>query len=425
MRAYPIASALAAGLLLACTVASLAETAAGARPKPAPAPEAPPPSNARNCQTTTPFPRWIEDFKKEARADGIKPATIQAMIGGMTPDPGIISRDRKQSFFSQTFLDFYGKLANKGREQTGRTYLQKHKAIFDRAEEDFGVPGAVITGFWALESDFGIGMGNLPVMRSLLTLAWDCRRGALFREELKAAMKIVEKGYLRADELVGSWAGELGQTQFLPQHYYNYGLDYDNDGRRDLMRDIPDIVGSTANFIQALGWRRGEPWIEEVRLTKDIAWDQADLTIEHPRSQWAAWGVVGVNGKLPADGMKASLMLPMGRNGPALLAYPNFRIYTQWNNSLTYATTAAHLAARMAGAPYLGRGNGQPVASLGYEQIKELQVLLQKRGFDVGDADGKLGAGSRKAVKVMQQKLGFPADSYPTPELLAALRGRS
>ena len=225
--------------------------------------------------------------------------------------------------------------------------------------------------------------------------------------------------------MIGSWAGELGQTQFLPQHYYNYGVDYDGDGRRDLIHSIPDIIGSTANFISSLGWRRGEPWLEEVRITKDIAWDQADLTIEHPRSQWAAWGITGINGKLPADTLNASLMLPMGRNGPAFLAYPNFRVYTSWNQSLTYAVTVAHLAARMAGAPGLSRGNGQPIASIGYEQTKELQVMLQKRGFDVGEPDGKLGAGTRKAVKVMQQKLGFPADSYPTPELLSAMRGRS
>ena len=336
MRAHWLASALAAVLSLVA-----ASTATGAPPPP-------PPSKDRNCQNTVPFPRWIEAFKKEAVGNGIKPATIQATIGGMTPDPGIISRDRKQGFFTQTFLEFYGKLATKSREQTGRTYLQKYKAIFDRAEKEFGVPGAVITGFWALESDFGVGMGNLPVMRSLLTLAWDCRRGDLFREELKAAMKIIERGDLNANEMIGSWAGELGQTQFLPQHYYNYGIDYDNDGRRDLIRDVPDIIGSTANFIKDLGWRRGEPWLEEVRITKDLPWDKADLSIELPRSQWVSWGVTGVSGKLPADGLNASLLLPMGRNGPAFLAYRNFRVYTQWNQSLTYVTTAAHLADRMA-----------------------------------------------------------------------------
>lgn len=384
----------------------------------------PPPPNDRNCRNTVPFSRWIVDFKKEAVADGIKPRTIEMMIGGMTPDMGVIKRDRRQSFFSQSFLSFYNKLATKNREDTGRLYLRKYARIFERAEQEFGVPGAVITGFWALESDFGGGMGDLPVVRSLLTLAWDCRRGEMFREELKAAMLIVERGDLRPNELIGSWAGELGQTQFLPQHYYNYAIDYDNDGRRDMIRDIPDIIGSTANFISSLGWRRGEPWIEEVRLTKDLPWDQADLSIKLPRAKWVGWGVVGVDGKLPADELPASLLLPMGRDGPALLAYENFDIYTRWNQSLTYATTAAHLAARMAGAPRLSSGRRKDIPSLDFNEIKQLQILLTRRGHDVGEADGKIGAKTRAAVKAVQLELGFPADSYPTPALLSALRGR-
>jgi lytic murein transglycosylase len=384
----------------------------------------PPPPNKRNCQNTVPFNRWIEDFKREAVADGIHQRTIEAAIGGMTPDTSVIARDRKQGFFSQTFIDFYFKLATKSREQTGRTYLKKYRPTFERSEKEFGVPGPVITAFWALESDFGGGMGNLPVMRSLLTLAWDCRRGDLFRGELKAAMKIIERGDLRPDEMIGSWAGELGQTQFLPQHYYNYGVDYDGDGRRDLIHDVPDIIGSTAKFIASMGWRRGEPWLEEVRLTKDLPWEKADLEILLPRSQWAQWGVEGVAEQLPADGLQASLLLPMGRNGPAFLAYQNFRVYTQWNQSLTYATTAAHLADRMAGAPSLRRSTGN-VESLSYEQTKELQQLLKRRGLEVGEIDGKLGAGTRKAVKEMQVKFGLPADSYPTAELLNALRGRN
>lgn len=422
MRTSVVLSALAAALAIAPIGLAHAQTQPQSHTPPAHG--VPPVAKDRNCRNDVPFERWLADFKMDALASGIKAQTLEATIGGMTPDMTVIGRDRKQGFFSQTFLEFYGKLATKNREQMGRQYLQKHAAIFARAEKEFGVPGAVITGFWALESDFGVGMGNLPVMRSLLTLAWDCRRGEMFREELKSAMKLIERGDLRADEMIGSWAGELGQTQFLPQHYFNYALDYDNDGRRDLIGDIPDIIGSTANFIKSLGWRAGEPWIEEVRLTKDIPWDQADLTIEHSRAQWVQWGVVGANGQLPSDTMKASLVLPMGRNGPALLAYPNFRVYTSWNQSLTYALTAAHLATRMAGAPSIGRGNGQPVDSLSYEQTKELQVILKSRGFDVGEADGKLGAGTRKAVKVVQQKLGFPADSYPTPALLSALRGR-
>ncbi len=384
----------------------------------------PPPPNKRNCQNTVPFNRWLEDFKREAVADGIREETIEETIGGMTPDQGIIGRDRKQGFFSQTFTEFYFKLATKGREQMGRTYLQRYKPIFDRAEKEFGVPGPVTTGFWALESDFGGGMGNLPVLRSLVTLAWDCRRGDMFREELKAAMKIVERGDLSPDQMIGSWAGELGQTQFLPRHYFNYGVDYDGDGRVDLIHSNADVIGSTAKFIASMGWHRGEPWLDQVRLTKELPWEKADLSVKLPRSQWVAWGVEGIGQDLPSDDMQTSLLLPMGRNGPAFLAYENFDVYTQWNQSLTYATTAAHLASRMAGAPNLSKTVGN-VPTLSYEQVKELQSLLKRRGYDVGEIDGKLGAGTRKAVKEMQVKYGLPADSYPTAELLTALRGRS
>lgn len=406
-------------LLLAASMLAGATTLAEAESAP------PPPANKRNCKNSVPFNRWFSEFKREAVSEGIRASTIEDTIGGMTPDQGVIARDRKQGFFSQTFIDFYFKLATRNREQMGRSYLKKYANIFERAEREFGVPGPVITGFWALESDFGGGMGNLPVMRSLVTLAWDCRRGEMFRNELKAALKIIERGDLRADEMIGSWAGELGQTQFLPQHYFNYAVDYDNDGRRDLIRDIPDIIGSTAKFIASMGWRRGEPWLEEVRVTREIPWEKADLTVLLPRSQWVRWGIKAVKGSLPADGMEASLLLPMGRNGPAFLAYQNFRVYTQWNQSLTYANTAAHLAARMDGAPNLKRESASEVTSLTYEQTKELQALLQRRGFDVGEIDGKIGAGTRKAVKEMQLKFGLPADSYPTPELLAAMRGRS
>jgi len=410
----------AANFLLPIAILSLAAMSGLAMAESAP----PPPANSRNCKNNVPFSKWVADFKREAMAEGIHAETINEAIGGMTPDMGVVARDRKQSFFSQTFTQFYFKLATVSRERVGKSYLKRYSALFDRAEKEFGVPGPVIAGFWALESDFGGGMGKLPVMRSLLTLAWDCRRGALFREELKAAMKIIERGDLRPDQMIGSWAGELGQMQFLPRHYYDYGVDYDNDGRVDLIHDIPDIIGSAAKFISSMGWRRGEPWLQQVRVTKSLPWEKADLAIQLPRSQWVAWGIKGVGADLPSDNLPASLLLPMGRNGPAFLAYPNFRVYTHWNQSLTYATTAAYLAARMAGAPNLNRSIGD-VPSLSFGQTKELQALLKSRGYDVGEVDGKIGAGTRKAVKEMQLKLDLPADSYPTTELLTALRERS
>lgn len=374
------------------------------------------------CQTTGTFERWLEDFRKEAGQAGISKATIASALGGMTLDRSIIARDRRQSFFAQSFLDFSDKLATRGRMDNGRQKIAQRQSVFAAVEKKYGVPPAVIAAFWALESDFGAGMGDLPVLRSLAALAYDCRRSELFRGELLAALKIIDRGDLRASEMIGSWAGELGQTQFLPTHYYNHAVDFDGDGRRDLLRSDADVIASTAAFIVSLGWRRGEPWLEEVRVSANVPWDQADLAIQHPRSQWAKWRVTRPNGApLPDDAQPASLLLLMGRNGPAFLAYPNFQVYLKWNQSLIYATTAAYLATRIAGAPVMGRGR-ERVPSLSGDEVKELQRQLAKANLYVGEADGKLGAGTRAAVKQAQIKFGLPADSYPDTALLARLR---
>ena len=337
-------------------------------------------------------------------------------------DTGIIARDRRQGFFAQSFLDFQGKLATDNRLTNGRKKIAQRKAVFERAEREFGVPAAVITGFWALESDFGLGMGKLPILKSLVALAYDCRRGEMFRAELLAALQIIDRGDMTPADMIGSWAGEIGQTQFLPTRYLEHAIDYDGDGRPNLFTSDADVIGSTANYMKHLGWRAGEPWLEEVRVPGKLDWKEADLAIMHPRSAWSAWGVLRADGSpLTSDGLKASLLLPMGRSGPAFLAYPNFRIYLEWNQSLTYATTAAYLATRISGAPVMRKGApGIPV--LGIDEAKELQQLLVRRGHDVGDIDGKIGEKTRAAVKAQQLRLGLPADSYPTPDLLDALR---
>jgi lytic murein transglycosylase len=383
-----------------------------------------PPKPNNGCTTTGSFEPWLAQFRIDAQKAGIKPQTINAALAGITYDPGIISRDRRQGFFSQSFLDFQAKLATNNRVDNGRRQIQRHKAIFDKAEKQYGVPPEVIAGFWALESDFGAaqGMGNLPVLRSLATLAFDCRRGEYFRGQLIDALRIVERGDLTPQEMVGSWAGELGQTQFLPTYYFKYGVDYDGDRRVDLYRSIPDVIGTSANFVKELGWQAGQPWLEEVRVPQSLAWEQADLEIKHPRSQWAKWGVTRPDGRpLPADTQPASLLLLMGRNGPAFLAYPNFDVYIKWNQSLNYATTAAYLGTLIAGAPRIGRGNAQ-IVPLTAEQMKELQTMLNRRGFNAGEPDGRLGAGTRVAVRAAQQRLAMPADGYPSFELLERLR---
>ncbi len=379
--------------------------------------------NSRDCQNTAEFGAWLEGFKKDAQAAGISKAAIHKALNGIAFDPSVIKRDRKQGFFAQSFISFQKKLATDGRVVAGRKKIEANNSAFTRAEKEFGVPPEVITGFWALESDFGKGMGDLSVLRSLVTLAYDCRRGEIFREELKAALKIIDRGDLEPSEMIGSWAGELGQTQFLPTRYVEYAIDYDGDKHPNLFKSDADIIGSTANYMKHLGWKRGEPWIEEVVLTGDLPWQDADLAVKHPRTQWSKWGVKRVDGgALPSDQLKASLLLPMGRHGPAFLAYDNFGVYLQWNQSLNYATTAAYLATRIAGASKMRSGRDD-IPVLSGEETKELQQLLARRGFDGGTIDGLVGEKTRAAIKQMQIKFKLPADSYPTPELLNRLRG--
>lgn len=380
-------------------------------------------SGAR-CHGGQSFDQFLAQLKQDAVAAGVSQRAIAAASPYMVYDQGIVNRDRGQRVFGQIFTEFSGRMASEGRRVKGQQLIQTYAQAFARAEKEYGVPPAVIAAFWALESDFGAVQGKLSTLRSLVSLAYDCRRAQMFHDETIAALKIVDRGDLTPAEMIGSWAGELGQTQFLPRHYFDYAVDYDGDGHRNMLRSAPDVIGSTANYIaNGLKWRRGEPWLQEIRVPGNLPWDQADLTIKHPRSKWAAWGVTYADGRpLPKDELSASVLLPMGRTGPAFLAYPNFAAYTEWNNSLIYSTTAGYLATRIAGAGPM-RKPAAPVAQLPFNEIKELQQLLARQGYNVGKIDGILGQQSRIAVKTMQVKYGLPADSWPTAELLARMRG--
>ncbi len=374
------------------------------------------------------FDRFLADLKAQAVAAGVSQRAIAEASPYLVYDQGIVNRDRGQRVFGQAFTEFAGRMAAAYRMQQGQAKIKTYAAAFARAEKEYGVPPAVIAAFWGLESDFGANMGHLPTLPSLVSLAYDCRRAQMFANETIAALKIIDRGDLTPPEMIGSWAGELGQTQFLPTHYFNYAVDYDGDGRRDLLRSPADVIGSTANYIASgLKWRRGEPWLQEVRVPQNLAsnfpWDQADLTIQLPRSKWAQLGVSYADGRaLPNDNLPSSLLLPMGRMGPAFLAYPNFAAYTEWNNSLIYSTTAGYLATRIAGSPPMLRPTA-PIVQLPFAELRELQQLLVRAGFNVGKVDGVMGQQSRSAVKAMQIKYGLPADSWPTAELLARMRG--
>ncbi len=369
------------------------------------------------------FDKWLQGFKQEAAAQGVSNAVIAQALDGVSYDPAVIAKDRGQSVFAQNFLQFSDRMVNGNRLSIGSSLLKKYADTFGKIQRSYGVPGPVLVGFWGLETDFGKVMGNMDTLRSLATLAYDCRRPDEFREQLIDALKVIQRGDLHPQEMRGPWAGEVGQFQFVPKVYFQYAVDLDGDGKRDTIHSTPDALGSAANYLDGLGWKPGQPWLEEVRVPRDMDWSQAELTIKKPRAYWAKSGVTYPSGKaLPADNVPTALLLPMGRTGPAFLAYPNFDVYLQWNQSLVYSTSAAYYATRLAGAPAMSRGNG-PIEAMSQAQVKELQQLLAKRGFDVGKIDGVIGEGTREAVRTVQIKLGMPADSYPTPELLARLRG--
>ena len=375
-----------------------------------------------NCRNTGSFEAWLADFKKEALAKGISPAAMAAASPYLVLDQRIINIDRGQRFFAQNFIEISDKMLAGGRLRGGAEQIKKHLALFAREEKEFGVPASVITAFWGLESDFGSGQGKDQAIKSLATLAYDCRRSDMFRGHLFDALRLIERGDLRADEMIGSWAGELGQTQMMPSEYMAHAIDYDGDGRRNLIKSVPDVIGSTGKYLVHLGWKRGEPWLHEVRVPSNLPWKEADLSVQHPRSQWVSWGVVRADGKaLPADNLPASVVLPVGRFGPAFLAYDNFQAYLKWNQSLNYSLTAAYYATRLDGAPPMHKGDGN-IPKISFEETRELQQILERRGYDVGRVDGVLGLKSRVAVRDMQIKFGQPADGWPTAELLARLR---
>lgn len=377
---------------------------------------------AAPCRTSGPFDKWLEQFKQEALAQGISRNALAQAQPYLVYDQRIVNIDRGQRVFSQTFLQFSSRMVPSGRISLGKSQLKKYADVFARAEKRYGVPPAVVAAFWGLESDFGAYMGKDNAIRSIVSLAYDCCRAEMFRAHLFDMMRLIERGDLRPDEMVGAWAGELGQTQMMASEYYKYAVDYDGDGRRNLLRSAADVIGSTANYLSHLGWKRGEPWLQEVRVPQNLPWKETGIDVKHPRSQWAKWGVTYPDGRaLPGDAMPASILLPMGRHGPAFMVYDNFQVYLTWNNSLVYSTTAAWYATRLAGAGPMQKPSA-PIAPVTMEMTRELQTLLARRGHNVGGIDGKLGLGTRTAVKAEQVRLGLPADSYPTPELLDRLK---
>ncbi|TIT37235.1 MAG: lytic murein transglycosylase [Mesorhizobium sp.] len=374
------------------------------------------PAMAQECGGD--FETWKQGVAAEAKAAGVGAVGLDALEDARI-DERALARDRAQGVFTQTFIQFSNRMISAYRLKQGAANMKKYADIFARADQQFGVQAPVITAFWALETDFGAVQGDFHTLSALVTLSHDCRRPQLFRQQLVPLLELIDRGVLPAD-VTGAWAGEIGQTQILPSDYLARGVDGDGDGKIDLRNSVPDVIMTTGNKVLSRGWKRDEPWIQEVRVPDEMPWDQTGRTNKLPLTQWAQWGVTNPDGSPLVDkGLQAGLALPMGRKGPAFLTYENFDVYLEWNQSFTYALTAANLAARLAGAPPLDPRNPEP--GLNNDQMKALQTKLEASGYDVGTVDGILGTNTREAIRKEQMRLGLPVDGWPTPELLGKL----
>ncbi|MGB3279249.1 MAG: lytic murein transglycosylase [Pseudorhodobacter sp.] len=361
------------------------------------------------------FTGFLTAMKTEAT--NLSPAEADRFFQNIRQDQKVLKADRAQGVFRKTFTDFSRSLISQNRINNGRKNASTYADIFARAQADYGVPPGILLAFWAFETDYGSFQGDFNTANALATLAHDCRRPELFQPQLLAATKLWQNGMFDPDATTGAWAGEIGMVQMLPADILTRGVDGDGDGKVSLKTSVPDALLSGAGMLRDLGWRKDEPWLQEVTLPANLPWVQTGLRTQRSGPEWAALGVTAREGNLA--NLPASILLPEGRKGPAFIAYPNFNTLVEWNQSFVYVTTAAYFATRLSGAPVFNPGN--PDQQLSIDDTKRLQEKLQQRGHDVGGIDGILGSNTREAVRMEQQRLGLPADAWPTMDLLNAL----
>ena len=393
-------------------------------PAPPPAPQAPAASGL--AATLAGFHAWVQAFAQEALAAGIRPQTLEATLGHAQWQPRVVELDRAQPEFTRPPWAYLDSAVSPQRVAQGREQLRAHAAALDAAARQHGVPASVITAIWGMESNYGRNFGSFRTVDALATLAYDGRRRDWARGELLAALRIVDQGDIAADAMIGSWAGAMGHTQFLPSVFLAHAVDADGDGRRDIWGSVPDVAASTANFLQHSGWQTGEhggePWGVEVLLPPGFDYARAELTVRQDGAAWAAEGVRGVDGgPLPAL-QGASVLTPAGARGPAVLVGPNFRALLRYNNSVNYALAVGLLARQIDGGAGLHTPWPRDLQPLSRGEVQALQELLNARGMDTGTPDGVAGPATRAGVRRYQQSLGLPADGYATRELLQRLQ---
>jgi lytic murein transglycosylase len=376
------------------------------------------PASAQQCGGD--FGQFVQGLRAEAAQRGYSQDAIDGFFRHADYLQRAIDADRRQGIFTVPFTEFSRRLISQGRLDSGRRNAERHQAIFDEIERRFGVSRGILLSFWAFETDYGAFQGDYNTLDALVTLAHDCRRPELFRPEVFAALELYTRGDFDPVNTQGAWAGEIGMVQMLPEDIVAHAIDGDGDGRVSLQTSPADALLSGANILSSLGWRPREPWLVEITIPDTLDWYDTGIHTTRSVSQWEAAGVrARAGGSLPMPQAAASVILPEGRNGPAFLAYPNFSVLFEWNQSFTYVLTAAYFATRLEGAPIFDPRNPEP--GLSGDQMRELQRRLEARGHDVGGTTGILGARTRAAVREEQRRLGLPADAWPTAQLLNAL----
>lgn len=386
---------------------SLLSMPALARENPSPAPDG--------------FAECKARLEEQAIAAGVSRETASTVMASAEHLERVIELDRRQPEFTTTFADYLNRRVNEARVTRGRELLQEHQELLDRVTRETGVPAPYLVSFWGLETNFGSYFGKMPVPSSLTTLACDPRRSNFFTQQLIAALRIIDEGAIPADKMEGSWAGAMGHVQFMPTVFLQHAVDADGDGRRDLWNSLPDAMMSAGRFLESMNWDGDYRWGREVLLPKNFNYALADGR-RLPLAQWREMGITDAFGRaLPQEPIEASLVVPAGHEGPAFLAYHNFRVIMGWNRSEFYAIAVGHLADRIAGAGKLQNPPPEDAPALSRNNILQLQEALQKRGFDAGEPDGIMGPATRAAIRQFQSANGLVADGYPGETVLAEL----
>ncbi|KAK50718.1 lytic murein transglycosylase [Bordetella bronchiseptica] len=365
----------------------------------------------------------LKQLRGDAIKSGVQTATYDAETASLAPDMDVLGFLDAQPEFKTPIWDYMAGLVDEERIEDGRQALARHADVLARAQAEYGVDPATVVAVWGVESNFGKNLGGRPLLTSLSTLSCFGRRQSYFRGEFFATLKIIQDEHMQPERLAGSWAGAFGQTQFMPSTYLRLAVDFDGDGRRDLVDSVPDALGSTANFLRRAGWQTGQPWGFEVKLPAGMDLAGTGRRNKQPMSAWQARGIKRVDGgALPAGDTPAALLAPAGAQGPVFLVLRNFDALYSYNAAESYALAIAHLSDRLRGDLPFARAWPTDDPGLSRAERRELQELLLARGFDIGKPDGVIGARTRQALQTVQGQLGLPADGRAGQKTLKALR---